>query len=175
MPTDYSTWLTKQQAADAIGCSTKTIEQFAKERKIQQASWKRPETGARLSVYHPGDVERVRKERNPDAPPFVLPPERDSQNSQSAGKALTTTRQNDSQNSQNPVAILANVFERISSQNSENRWPPPLYLTTDEAVRYSGLSAAYLQRLVAEGKLKRISEGLRGHRYRRADLDTLNL
>src|SRR6185369_10734030 len=73
MGLDYSTWLTKQQAADAIGVSTKLVEQLAKEKKLQSAQWKRPENGAWVSVYHPDDVARERKERNPDAPAFVLP------------------------------------------------------------------------------------------------------
>lgn len=174
MPKDYSAWLSKQQAADAIGCSTKFVEQLVKDRKIQHAMWRRPDGGPRIAVYHRQDVERIRKKRNPDAPPFVLPP--DSQNSQSSQKsetALIPARSGDSQSSQNGVVMLAQMLEHISSQSSE-KWPPPLFLTTDEAVRYSGLSAAYLHRLVSEGKLKRISEGLRGHRYRRADLDTLN-
>jgi hypothetical protein len=34
---DYSTWLTKQQAADAIGASTKLIERLADEKQIQHA------------------------------------------------------------------------------------------------------------------------------------------
>lgn len=168
---NYSTWLTKQQAAEAIGVSTKLIERMAQERQIQHARWKRPTGGPRISVYHPDDVERVRKERNPEAAPFVLTPTTVSENSESPETALTHSR---SENSENGAVLLANVLERISSQNSESRWPPPLFLTTEEAARYSGLSASYLQRLVAEGKLNRISEGLRGHRYRRADLDNLN-
>ena len=46
MPQDYSTWLTKQQAAEVIGVSTKLIEALAKEKKLQAAKWKRPESGA---------------------------------------------------------------------------------------------------------------------------------
>ena len=45
---DYSTWLTKQQAADAIGVSTKQIERWTQEKRLQVAKWKRPEGGPRL-------------------------------------------------------------------------------------------------------------------------------
>src|SRR5690242_7615945 len=72
---DYSTWLTKQQAAEVLEVSTKTIEQYAKTGDLQQADWRRPEGGPRIVVYHPRDVERLRKERNPEAPAFILPAE----------------------------------------------------------------------------------------------------
>lgn len=36
---DLSGWLTKQQAADIIGVSTKTIEQFTQQGKLQSAKW----------------------------------------------------------------------------------------------------------------------------------------
>jgi hypothetical protein len=72
---DYSHWLTKQQAAEAIGVSTKTIEKLAAEGQFEQAYWRRPLTGAKVSVYHPDEVERIRRERNPGAKPFVLPEE----------------------------------------------------------------------------------------------------
>jgi D-alanyl-D-alanine dipeptidase len=70
---DLSTWLTKQQAADAIGVSTKTIEQFAKDGKIQQAVYRPQNRGAAKAVYHPDDVARIAQERRQSPQPFVLP------------------------------------------------------------------------------------------------------
>jgi hypothetical protein len=69
------------------------------------------------------------------------------------------------------VAILKTLAE-----------PPPsvpihqkIFLTTPEAIQYSGLSKGYLDRLVRLEKLKRIEEGMNGHRYRRVDLDSLGV
>jgi hypothetical protein len=70
---DYATWLTKQQAADAIGVSTKTIEAFAKDQKIQQAAWRPQGRGAERAVYNPDDVARMVQERRGAPAPFVLP------------------------------------------------------------------------------------------------------
>lgn len=193
---DYSSWLTKQQAADAIGCSTKLVEQFAKERKIQSAKWKRPQTGARIAVYHPADVKRLRKARNPGAEPFVMPPgppdtgalsENLSQSSQTpypaggeaqlpalAG-ALSAPMAQSAGVLAKALEAAAAQFAALASQNSEKRgaWPVPLFLTTQEAVQYTGLNARYLDGLVKSGRLSRIEKGVRGHRYRKADLDRL--
>jgi hypothetical protein len=70
---DYSTWLTKQQAADALKVSTKTVEQLAKDRKIEQAAWRPQDRGAQRAVYNPDDVTRIAAARQPDRPAFVLP------------------------------------------------------------------------------------------------------
>ncbi len=38
--------------------------------------WRRPEGGPKIAVYDPSDVERLRQERNPEAPAFVHPAKR---------------------------------------------------------------------------------------------------
>ena len=48
---DYSTWLTKQQAAAAIGVTTKTIERRAGAWRLHKARWRRPDGGPTLTVY----------------------------------------------------------------------------------------------------------------------------
>src|SRR5512135_2292871 len=76
---DTQDWLTLPEAAEAIGISTRTVRQKAKEKLIQT----KPGKGIgshRCTLYHPGDVARMRAERNPEAPPFVMP-EKDSGNS----------------------------------------------------------------------------------------------
>src|SRR5438105_13268396 len=70
--TDLSHWLTKQQAADAIGVSTKAIERFTQAKKLEQRF--RPRAGSpHVAVYDPDDVARIAHERHPAPPPFVLP------------------------------------------------------------------------------------------------------
>lgn len=73
---DYSTWLTKQQAAEACGCHVHTIERLAEANQLQVAKWKRPQGGSPIAVYNPGDVERIAQGR--DIPGFALTPERRS-------------------------------------------------------------------------------------------------
>ena len=164
---NYSTWLTKQQAAEAIGVSTKTIEQLAKDKKLQQAYWKRPETGAKVSVYHPADVERLRKERSPDAPPFVLQPSAEEKPTSITALA---------------VPSMEGFFQAIAaaaaggSENSQNRLEvriaERLYLTIPEAASFSGLPQAHLRRLMKEGKLEALRTG-GGWRIRRSNLEKL--
>jgi hypothetical protein len=40
------------------------VEKLTSEQQIRLAYWRRPETGEKLCVYDPDDVERIRKERN---------------------------------------------------------------------------------------------------------------
>lgn len=163
---DYSTWLTKQLAADAIGVSTKTIEQLAKDKKLQQAYWKRPETGATVSVYHPEDVERLRKERNPDAPPFVLPSPAEAKPEASTALAVPSM-------DRFFQAIAAAAGTSQKSQNrSEVRLAERLFLTIPEAAHFSGLPQAHLRRLMREGKLESLKTGS-GWRIRRVNLEKL--
>jgi excisionase family DNA binding protein len=157
---DTSKWLTKQQAADVIGVSTKTVEQLARPRKsqpalIQQAERRRPGKPS-IVVYHPDDVERVRAERNPDAAPFVMPPA-------PPDEAAQTEVVLASQNFQTPLEVLLRSMQRPAS--------PRLFMTVEEAADYSGLPRGYLRGLIKEGKLGMKTGS--GWRIRRADLETL--
>jgi excisionase family DNA binding protein len=168
----YTNWLTKAQAADAIGVSTKLIEQFAKEKKLQTAKRQRAETGAWVSVYHPDDVERLRKERQPEADPFIVPvaeatpePETHATN----GNAIAIR--------QSPAEFLQALFAALkaASENSENhtvRITERLFLTIPEAADYSGLPQAHLRRLMATGTIAGMKTGS-GWRIRRVDLEKL--
>jgi excisionase family DNA binding protein len=155
---DFSAWPTKQQAADAIGVSTKLIEQLAKEKKLQAAKWKRPEGGPAIAVYHPADVDRLRQERNPDAAPFVLPAEAEPQ------KAVALRQQ--------PPDVIKLLAAAIASQKNGVRIPERLFLTIPEAADYSGLPQTELRRRMKAGTLPALKTG-GGWRIRRADLEQL--
>jgi excisionase family DNA binding protein len=72
--TEAADWLTKEQAAAAIGVSTKTIEAWAKAGKLHQRRARSPKgTGVKVAVYHPAEVEALRAERQPDATPYLVP------------------------------------------------------------------------------------------------------
>lgn len=174
---DYSTWLTKQRAAEAIGVSTKTVEKMAADKKIQQAT-RKSDSGANVAVYHPEDVERIRKERNPDAEPFVL--------SSPGETAATETRQLAKPNSMDMEGVARLVAQMMSgSQSSQNLISgnasqnsqkssisvdrKPL-LTIQEAQEYTGLSRGLLLEANKSGKLPAFKIG-RKWRVKRADLD----
>jgi excisionase family DNA binding protein len=147
MPTkpDYSTWLTKQQAAQAIEASTKTIEQLARDGKLQQQRWRRPEGGPQIVVYHPRDVERLRKERNPDAAPFVLP----TASTGSVNQELVPVRGPE----QFMQALAAMTSQTSEKRSTTVRLSEKLYLTFSEAAEYTGLGVGYLRELVMRGEL----------------------
>jgi hypothetical protein len=174
---DYSDWLTIAEATAALGgIGERTLYRMARgtETKpplIQKALRKRLGQSA-ITVFHPGDVEKVRAQQLKNAnrsfvmPRFMAeaePMERrgaqpDRVPPPYAGLALELTEA--------VPALLATVGQMADRFQ-------PLFLTTRQAVRYTGLTAEYLDRLVRENKLRRIDEGIRGFRYRRRDLDAL--
>lgn len=156
---DYRQWLSKQDAARALDCSTKTIEQLVHRGQLQQAFWKRPETGVKIAVIHPGDVERLRKERNPAAAPFVMPPAEAPQ-SRLPARVL-----------RGPLAELLRALAENSAKQPEVDLRHRVYLTIREASAYTGLPAAELRRLVRDGSLKIWPHGR--WRVRRTDLEAL--
>lgn len=170
---DHSTWLTKQQAADAIGVSTKTVEKFADDGKLQKSEWKRPEGGPAIVVYHPRDVERLRKERNPDAQAFVLPTA-DEKPASDTSKAVAM-RQPSPEQFMQALAAAVGATSQNSQKRTEVRLAERLYLTVWEAAEYTGLGVGYLRGRIAEGRLELVKgAGPRGADViRRSDLEKL--
>jgi excisionase family DNA binding protein len=164
----YSNWLPKQEAAALIGCSTKHIERLAQDKALQSARWKRPEGGPAIAVYHPGDVERLAKERNPDMEPFVLPP------AVNGSKALAV-RQSSPEDFMQALAKAITGMSQTSQTRLGVRLAERLYLTIGEASEYTGLGLRYLRRLIEEGKLELVKgAGPHGANVlRRADLEKL--
>jgi len=170
---DLSDWLTKAQAADAIGVSTKAIERFAKAGKLEQRS--RPQAhGPNVVVYFPDDVARLASERHPEAPAFVLPavPESSRANGRpvatpASGLELTAPPTDE------PIrALFAAALRAVLSQTSQTSpVSQTLFLTIAEAAAVSGLSQACLRRMIGEGTLQAIRD--RGWRIRRRDLEQL--
>jgi len=182
---DYSQWLTKQQAADVLDVSTKTIEAFAESGKLQTTRWRRPSGGPKISVYHPADVETLRRERFPDAEsPFVMP-------APASFPPMPRTVSQKSENGTNDIRIdgranaamlqlLRNLLNSPGSQKlleaSEKRKPEvPLhhrvYLTVREAAAYLGRPERHIRAMIQSGELP---ANTAGHtRVRRRDLDGL--
>jgi excisionase family DNA binding protein len=158
---DYSTWLSKQAAADAIGVSTKTIEKFVKNGVLDQATWRRPSGGMPIAVYDPDDVVRLAHARQP-ARPYVVPGGR----GMSAPPTEALARLDDELGISREVFIQA---VRAFTAHTEAAVKP--ILTLKEAAKVSGWSQAFLRRAIKEGRLP--AEKDRGLRIRRRDLDQL--
>lgn len=169
---DYATWLTKQQAADAIGVSTKTIEAFAKDQKIQQAAWRPQGRGAERAVYNPDDVARMVQERRGAPAPFVLPAGVTSPVTPGNGNGHRSPEGLQIAGASSPTgeAILRLVFtaalQALTSENSEK-----CFLTIPEAAALSGLSQANLRRRCQSGWTAAIKDG--AWKIRRKDLEAL--
>ena len=173
---DYSTWLTKQQAADALGVSTKTVEQFAKDRKLEQAVWRRPTGGPPVRVYFPDDVARVASERHQAPQVFVLPAVQDppsNGNGNHAAIARVSTASDVPTGEDVLRLVFAAALRTLASENpptSENS--EKLFVSISQAAAISGLSWTYLKRQLEAGTLKGIKDG-RSWRIRRKDLEGL--
>jgi hypothetical protein len=172
---DYRTWLTKQQAADAIGVSTKTIEQWAKDGKIQQAAWKPQGRGAEKAVYQPDDVARVAQERRGAAVAFVLPagvtlPVNGNGHGRPEGLQIATPELSSSGEDllrAFAVALRSLASEKpLTSENSEKS--RSAYVDKAEALAIAGVSYGELRAAVKAGEVKQ-----RGRRYRVRDLEAL--
>jgi hypothetical protein len=168
---DYATWLTKQQAADAIGVSTKTIEQFAKDGKIQQAVYRAQNRGAAKAVYHPDDVARIAQERQPGPAPFVLPagvtsPVNGNGHRRAEGLQIASPAPDDQVASFLCSLVAAIRAAADTSENSEKY--AAAYVDKTEALTIAGVSYGELREAVRAGDVKQ-----RGRRYRRKDLEAL--
>ncbi len=177
---DYSSWLTKQQAAEAIGVSTKTVEQLAKDRRIEQGRWRRDGRGNEFAVYNPDDVARIAATRHQAPAPFVLPAVSPSNGNGHGGIARPGP---DLEALTSGLTALAAALHRLAPtpqnpenpqkhpQNPEN--PQKLFLTVEEAAGVSGLPQADLRRAIAAGELTARKTGRGGWRIRRKDLEAL--
>lgn len=186
----YTDWLTKEEAAAALQVSTKTVEKFAAEGRLHSAMTKSPETGATRVKYHPRDVDKLRKERLPDAKPFVLPKDRDGAGELPATRATLGSRIpiNDAYNQAIATAGLVErsltktLTESISqaaghifaAQADTVPLHRRLYLTRAEAAEYSGLPQSEIVKRIESRELPAIRTG-RGWRIRRRDLEELQI
>lgn len=177
---DYASWLTKQQAAEAIGVSTKTIEKLAADLKIEQARWKRPAGGPELAVYEPTDVARIALERRPARPAFVLPAT-PTLNGNGNGyhpeptgdHALAVTGPSPAGADAVRVFLEALVSAVIARSSESSEKSAKLFLTIPEAAAMSGLPQADLRRALVSGELKGRRTGRGGWRIKRQDLEAL--
>jgi excisionase family DNA binding protein len=182
---DFSQWPTKQQAADILQISTKSVETLANEGKLQSIRWRRPTGGPKIAVYHPVDVETQRIERFPDsASSFVMP-------APAPIKPVGIIRPEQAGVEENRIdastdgARILRLLEGLvgaslassqkllpASQKSEKPQVPiehRVYLTVREAAAYVGRPERQVRQRIAAGALPADKEG--HTRVKRADLE----
>lgn len=146
-------WLTKQEAATALGVSFRTLDKFVADGKLQSSKRNQPGKPP-ATVYHPGDVEQIRKERQP--PAHTLPAVR------------ATLREAVAETAQKPP------LDGFLAWLREGHAPPlpKLFLTIKEASHLSGLTQTYLRWAIHKEILPVIRDGRR-LRIRRKDVEGL--
>jgi Helix-turn-helix domain len=168
---DFSSWLTKQQAADALRVSKKTVEAMAKRGELQKERWRRPETGQRLVVYHPGDVARLAQERHPAATAGFVVPDPGSNGKGHGGLAVTRPPTSEADPLRTFATVLLSAWAELSQAAKPAKAEKPTFLTLPEAAAWTGLTEAYLRRKCRDGSLKALKD--QGWKIKRTDLETL--
>lgn len=169
---DLSTWLTKQEAADRIGVSTKAIERFTRAGKLEQRF--RPQAGSpHVAVYFPDDVEKLAAGRRQEAAPFVLPPDADlptNGNGHHSSTALAISPEPGIQNipGEDLLRALVTAAVQMSQTSQTSVSQTSAYVAKADALALSGISDAELRSAVKAGEVK-----VRGRRYRVKDLEAL--
>lgn len=157
---DLSTWLTKPEAAAALGISVRSLERLDEKgqgppRKDRPRRGKRPEP-----VYDPGWIAEFRASRQR---PEVMPPL-----SPTHSPDLAPAMKHDNFPA---FALLANEIAGLVKAWPMPPRPLPWFLSVEEAAEYSGLSKAYLRTLCRNGSLPSIRN--RGFMISRHALDEL--
>jgi hypothetical protein len=171
MPPDYSSWPTRQQAAERIGVSTKWIEQMAGDGRLESALYKRPSGGNRVRVYNPGDVDRIAAARRQEAGGFVMAEDAGA----GVASELTPAAELDGAQAFTQLLVtlqaIARLLELASSGKLLGTPPPPFFVGLEEATGLTGLPVPALRKqLKARGV-----EVVRSDRLyvRRRDLEAL--
>ncbi len=176
--TDLSAWLTVADAAQQIGCSTRTIERLTSRHQLEQRI--RPQAGSPgVAVYSPESVAEQAQKRHPAPPAFVVAAVQSPTHGNGNGQgpvtsAIATIGQLPADD---PIRQLAAVFltwlqspplPPVAGSVAET-----LFLTIKDAAIYANLPAADIRRACESGELKARKTGRGGWRIRRKDLEAL--
>lgn len=172
---DLSTWLSDAEVCARLEISARTLDREAKAGRMHPMNRHRPGLRAQR-VWNPEDIDARLPQRPaqvmpPETPPVrfrpylsdvQIPPVTELSRSGDLGGALVTA--------------LAGALQRIADVVETRTLPPQRpatpWLTLPDASEYTGLSVAYLRRVIKAGKLPWIRD--RAIKVRRADLDNLD-
>jgi excisionase family DNA binding protein len=148
-------WLTKAEAGNLTKVSLRTLEREIAAGSIRTKQ--RRQVGRRsVTVLHPKDVERLKGDFTPLAPPVTELVTVDSEEESPQLPALRSA-----------TDILTAIIQNLRPLMKEQR----RFLTVDEAATYTGLPEGYLWKLIHNKKLKPVDHG--AYYLRVADLDKL--
>jgi excisionase family DNA binding protein len=148
---NFADWRPKMEVAEELGISERSLERLIQKNRIRRA-YRRVPGRKPLAVLNPEDVAALKAETITPISNDILTEPRTDVAVQSATPQIA-------------LNFLSNLLATVPQQ------PQALFLTIKEASQYTGLSQAYLRRLIEDGTLKVIKD--RGYRIRRRDLDTL--
>jgi hypothetical protein len=176
--TDLSDWLPVREAAQVLGCSTRTVERLARAKKLEQRLRHQAGTPP-VALYNPDDVRRLASERQPAPPPFVLdavPPG----NGNGKGPGLLASNKPVRVSTEllraedDPVrqffAAALQAFRSPPSPTVSASVSETLWLTLPDASALAGLPAVDLKRACDAGELKYRKTGRGGYRIHRDEL-----
>ncbi len=161
--------MTKEEAAELLGVSTRAIERYTKQGRLS-VTYEKGKTRS-VAVYDRAELARLKEELK-EAPypmrPAVLPPVENSQ-------ALTTTHPD--RDVSEIVGILAAAFNQAQTsapaQPSLTDLAVKMVLSLKEAAMLSGISRDRLIGAIDGKKLKASKDKIgRGWRVKRDDLDS---
>jgi excisionase family DNA binding protein len=153
---DYSTWLTKAQAAKRLGVSTKTIENLGVS-KIANHIWTRPTGGPPIRVYATEDVERLGRARaEAGAPRYTITGPAPAATGLVVGAAQPAVPPAaDSAALMRLESFLETISKKVTTKSSSEK----VFLTIPEAAEFAGLSESYIRRGCRDGSLPAIRDG----------------
>ena len=156
---ELTDWHSKSEAARILMCSEKHIEKLVKLGEIEQR-FRKAIGQARISVFHPGDVQKALAKRTPA---FRV---------ENVAMALSSERSEVGRPRDDFFAGLAEALARIAgvAEALNERYAPStaIYVSLEEALKITGLSADTIRGLARAGRIARLSR-----KYRRADLEKL--
>jgi hypothetical protein len=173
--TAYDTWLTKAQAAAAIGRSEKAVQRLAADGLIQQASCQAQGRGPFRTVYHPDDVARIASARRAEAVAFVLPAGVDGPsngNGHPVGISpltpLTIANPAPLVSPEQLASFWCNFVEALQavSKTSRTPEPPSIYMTMAEAVTRAGISERATRTLIKARGVRTVRDQTGVHPHR---------
>jgi excisionase family DNA binding protein len=144
---DKPTWFTKQEAAQIIGCSIRSVERLVERGELKQ-KFLRVANRRPIAILDPAGVEKAKQKTVAAIPPAMT----------EHGTALLprTVQSSD---------VMTTIASSVALlQGKELK----MFLTLQEAADFTGLTRTFIERLIAEGKLPAIRD--RFVKVRRTDL-----
>ena len=143
--------MTKEEVAQALGCSTRQVEKYAHEKRLGVVEYVRGKRG-RQARYKPEEVERLKGE--------LQRAESEVIGHSPAPVGLSR------QSSTTPAGLER--FAELIAERLRPADPRPLWLTRAQAAEVSGLPLRWIDRAVKAGQLRPIGHG-HGWRVHRDD------